>query len=142
MINLAPLTDIHFGHYSHSSEKVRGWRVKSRRTTKVPRDTQLLRRPHQRQMDFNESCRRSPFLGLGNIHQPYTTSDLWPPLCPKDLYGLSANGRRSFQLFVVKFDTHLVCELLLLTSNAQTAPNLPSLRAPDGDTSKELISAL
>ena len=47
---------------------------------------------------------------------------------------LSFNGTHSVQLFVVEFDTCLVWELLLLPSNAQTAPDLPSLKAPDGDT--------
>ena len=40
----------------------------------------------------------------------------------------SHNQRHSLQLFVVEFDTCLVWELLLLPSNAQTVPNLPSLK--------------
>ena len=36
---------------------------------------------------------------------------------------LEPNGTNSLQLFVVEFDTYLVWELLLLPSNAQTAPN-------------------
>ena len=52
------------------------------------------------------------------------------------------NQRHSLQLFVVEFDTCLFWELLLLPSNAQTAPNLPSLRAPDVKTREEHISAV
>ena len=37
-------------------------------------------------------------------------------------------GTNSLQLFVVEFDTCLVWELLSLPSNAQTAPDLPSLK--------------
>ena len=54
----------------------------------------------------------------------------------------SVNERHSLQLFVVEFDTCLVWELLLLPSHVQTAPNLPSLRVPDVDTSEEQISAV
>ena len=43
-------------------------------------------------------------------------------------FWLNVNERHSLQLFVVEFDTCLVWELLLLPSNAQTAPNLPSLK--------------
>ena len=43
-------------------------------------------------------------------------------------------GLKSFQLFVVVFDTRLVWELLMLPSDIHAAPNLPSLMAPDGDT--------
>ena len=52
------------------------------------------------------------------------------------------NLRHSLTLFLVEFDTCLVWELMLLPSNAQTAPNLLPLRAPDGDTSEERISAV
>ena len=40
------------------------------------------------------------------------------------------NGTNSIQLFVVEFDTCLlwIWELLLLSSNARTAPNLPYLK--------------
>ena len=38
------------------------------------------------------------------------------------------NGMHSLQLFVVEFDTCLVWEFLLLPFDAQTAPNLPSLK--------------
>ena len=40
--------------------------------------------------------------------------------------------RHSLQLFVVVFNICLVWELLLLPSDAQAAPNLSSLRVPDG----------
>ena len=39
---------------------------------------------------------------------------------------LNINGTNSLQLFVVDFDTCLVWELLLLPSNALTAPNWPT----------------
>ena len=38
---------------------------------------------------------------------------------------------------LVGFNTCLVWKLLVLPSDACAAPNLPSLRMPDGDTSKE-----
>ena len=41
---------------------------------------------------------------------------------------ISGNQRYSLQLFAVEFDTCLVWELLLLPSNAQTAPNSPFLK--------------
>ena len=41
--------------------------------------------------------------------------------------GSPHNERHSLQLFVVEFDPCLVWELLLLPSNAQTAPNSPTL---------------
>ena len=50
--------------------------------------------------------------------------------------------RHSLQLFVVALNTCLALELLLLPCNAQTAPNTPTLRVSDGDTSKEPISAV
>ena len=41
----------------------------------------------------------------------------------------------SFQLFVVVFETCPVREFKTLPFDAHAAPNLPSSRAPDGDTS-------
>ena len=39
---------------------------------------------------------------------------------------------------VLVLDTCLVWEMLVLPSDAQTAPSLPSLRGPDGDTSDQI----
>ena len=51
------------------------------------------------------------------------------------------NQMHSLLLFVVDFDTCLVWELLLLPSNAQSAPNFPSLTVSDFDTCEVHISA-
>ena len=48
----------------------------------------------------------------------------------------------SLQLFFVEFDTCLVWELLLLPSNAPTAPNLPSLKGARWRHWRGVISAV
>ena len=52
------------------------------------------------------------------------------------------NGTNSHLLFVVDFDTRLVWELLLLPSNAQNAPNLPSLKGNRWRPYQGVISAV
>ena len=44
------------------------------------------------------------------------------------------NRTQSFQLFVVVLDTSLVWEMLVLPSDVNAVPSLPSVRMPDGDT--------
>ena len=52
------------------------------------------------------------------------------------------NGMNSLQLFVVDFDEYLVWEMLVLPSNAQSAPNLPSLKGNRWRYWRGVISAV